>query len=267
MKKGYFWSNIDQLRKMSLISIDTLCRGVDAVLYKEYGIDEVETHYLHIKQPTYTYYVAKGLAPYPRPEIEKAIRAYFNIGNNIDLKNGKLDLSECAKIITNRLIAQPDDDTSWGENLWANMDSIESFYDMAGRRFPDIGLEKTYKTKLKSKSSLIPLKSIRRLAEEIGFADAYPILYLKTFSIEIAILVKANILFPIRKFAGDGISSTDVDLFNIIVDNTLTTAAIFEAYDCSSAKPGYEEFKQDMEQIQQVLSKYDTSFLSRILKE
>ena len=250
-----------------MISIDTLCRGVDAVLYKEYDIDEVETHYLHIKQPTYTYYVAKGLAPYPRPEIEKAIRAYFNIGNNIDLKNGKLDLSECAKIITNRLIAQPDDDTSWGENLWANMDSIESFYDMAGRRFPDIGLEKTYKTKLKSKSSLIPLKSIRRLAEEIGFADAYPILYLKTFSIEIAILVKANILFPIRKFAGDGISSTDVDLFNIIVDNTLTTAAIFEAYDCSSAKPGYEEFKQDMEQIQQVLSKYDTSFLSRILKE
>ena len=267
MKKGYFWSNVDQLRKMSLISVDTLCRGVDAVLYKEYGVDVVEKRGLHIKPVTFTYYLTKDLAPFPLPEIEKAIRSYFNIADDIELESGILDLSDCSMIVTGGMVKQPDDDAHWGENLWNNIARIGSFYDLAGRRFPDIGIEKAYRSKLKSKSALLPLKSIRRLAEEIGCADAYPILYLKAFSPELAILVKAGILIPVRKIASDGISSDDADLFTTIVDNCLTAAAVFEAYDCSTAKPGYDEFKQDMKQIQQVLSKYDVSFLSRILEK
>ena len=266
MRKGLYWSNVDSLRKMSMISIDVLCRGIDAILYKKYGVEEVENRNLHVKQPTYTYYVSKPLAPSPSPEIDHAVRAFFSIAADTDLENRTLALSECSSIVTAGLITDPDSDTFWGTNLWDNLERIESFYDAAGRKFPDIGLEKTYKSKLKSKTAMIPLKSIRRLADEIGYHEAYPILYLRKFSPELAILVKANIFFPLQEY-GKCISPDDSSLFQVIVDSTLTSVSLFEAYECSSTKPEFERFKKDMKQIQKILSKYDISDLKRILSE
>ena len=178
-----FWKNLEELRKIHLLSMDGLCRELEEASREDGGEP------IHLTKAEYHYRLKKAPNSEPSERLDELVKKLYSSFSDADRHQEKWSLGEIREhhglsrtdvmvcLATHgQVIRYPEDPV---RIFWKNYELIEEFHEIYVGYKPWWPHASQYFFKLlRTRDRLPPLPVIRNIAERFGIR-LYPLLYLQ----------------------------------------------------------------------------------------